>query len=167
MHTLTDGTVHVFTYKEGLLSKVAHDLRLSCDRFEVQLDGEQVTARFWPGTLVVDGVMRDGRLDAGGLSASDKAKIRSNIQNEILHTGRHAEAQFVGSLSGGRLSGKLTMLGRTVEVSAPVQVDEGRARGRVTLTPTRWGITPYRALFGAIKLQDRVEVAFDFALPVQ
>ena len=33
--------------------------------------------------------------------------------------------------------------------------------GEVTLTPTRWGIKPFKALMGAIKLKDRVLIRFD------
>jgi hypothetical protein len=32
--------------------------------------------------------------------------------------------------------------------------------------PTRWGIEPFKALLGAIKLDDRVLVKFDFASPI-
>ncbi|MEZ4248058.1 MAG: hypothetical protein R3B99_07445 [Polyangiales bacterium] len=31
----------VFTYKDGLLSKIAHDLRVKVERFEVKVDGAE------------------------------------------------------------------------------------------------------------------------------
>jgi hypothetical protein len=51
----TRGTLYVFTFKEGLLSKVAHDLRLSVQRFSVQVDGENVVAAIATSALTVDG----------------------------------------------------------------------------------------------------------------
>ena len=52
----------VFTFKEGLLSPVAHDLRISVTRFSVLLDGARstVTATFDTGSLLVDTAMKDG-----------------------------------------------------------------------------------------------------------
>src|SRR5690606_28852876 len=38
-----------------------------------------------------------------------------------------------------------------------------RVRARVTLRPSDWGIRPYKALAGAIRLQDRVIVDSDLA----
>jgi len=40
----------------------------------------------------------------------------------------------------------------------------GRARGSATITQSKWGIKPYSAFFGALRLRDEVEVEFDVAL---
>ena len=76
-HDAHDAELVVFTKKEGLLSKVAHDLRLSLARFEISRDGDTVRGRFWPDTLTVDGAMRDGRLDAGDVAANAFARASS------------------------------------------------------------------------------------------
>jgi hypothetical protein len=54
-----------------------------------------------------------------------------------------------------------SMVGKTAPARAPVQVDGHRLRAEFTLVPTQWGIPPYKALAGAIKLQDRVVVVLD------
>ena len=41
---------------------------------------------------------------------------------------------------------------------------EGRAQGSATIAQTRWGIRPYSALFGTLKLGDEVGVRFDVGL---
>lgn len=160
---ITTGTIQVFTFKEGLLSKVAHDLRLTLGQFEIDFDPESgsISGRFSPATLTVDGAMRDGRVDEGALKPKDKREIQGNIQKKILHTARHPEAVFTGSLDGTKVSGDLSLAGRTAPLDFTATVTDGRIRGRATLVPTRWGIQPYKALLGAIKLQDRVEVTFD------
>lgn len=156
------GTIQVFTYKDGLLARLAHDLRLTLQRFEIQRDGASVQARFWPRSLHVDGAIdRHGALDVGTLSDGDRRKIGENIANDVLHLDRFPEASFTGQIVGDVVEGELTLVGRSASVRVPVQAAGGRLRGEVTLVPSRWGIAPYKALAGAIKLQDRLRVVLD------
>ncbi len=159
--TSTAGTVRVFTFKDGLLSKVAHDLQLTLTRFEVTRDGDALTGRFWPATLTVDGSVKGGRVDPGGLRDKDKRDILNNINTKVLHTDRHPVAQFEGQRDGARVRGTLTLNGRSQPVDFAVREADGRVTGTVSLVPSRWGIAPFKALMGAIKLQDRVEVRLD------
>lgn len=155
-------TVHVFTFKDGLLARLAHDLRLSLRDFEIRREGPLLSARFRPAGLVVDGVVgKGGEVDRDALSESDRAKIRRNIADEILHTAHHPEINFAGELEGDTIDGRLTMVGRTAPVRSRVRVEGDRLRAEFTLVPSQWGIPPYRALAGAIRLQDRVVVALD------
>ena len=156
-------TIHVFTFKDGLLARLAHDLRLSLQRFEVRREGASLRGTFFPDSLVVDGVVgKGGRLDPEGLGAGDRDKIRRNMEGEILHTAAHPDITFTGALEPGDIvAGQLTMVGKTCPVRAPVRVAGGRIRAEFTLVPSQWGIAPYKALAGAIKLQDRVVVAID------
>lgn len=161
--TYRRGEIHVFTFKEGLLSKVAHDLRLTLERFEIAVDGDVVRGRFWPGSLGVDGTMRDGKLDPKGISDKDKRDIRGKISDKVLHTSRHAEVAFEGRATTGddghhRIEGTLALHGRRAPLTVTTVVDDAGARGEVTLTPSQWGIAPFKALLGAIKLHDRVVV---------
>ena len=156
------GTIHVFTYKDGLLARLAHDLRLTLQRFEIQRDGANVQARFWPGSLRVDGAIeRGGGLAVNTLSDGDRRKIGENMASDVLHLDRLPEASFVGQIERGVVEGELTLVGRSASVRVPVQAAGGRLRGEVTLVPSRWGIAPYKALAGAIKLQDRLLVTLD------
>lgn len=166
MNGTTEGTVQVFTFKEGLLSSVAHDLRLGLKRFELTVNGDTLTVRFWPESLEVDGPMKNGQLDAGGLSAKDRRDIHENIVEKILHTARNPEGRFEGRITPGEgpvrtATGTLTLHGQSQPLSVTARVENGRAKGEVDLVPTKWGIAPYKALMGAIKLQDRVRVSFD------
>lgn len=164
--TITEGTFHVFTFKDGLLARLAHDLRLTLERFELTVDGDEVSGRFWPASLRVDGVMSRGQLKPRGISDGDKRKIQGNINQKILHTGRYPEISFEGQGTpdgddAWRVQGALKMMGREAPVSLRVTRRGGRYQGEVELTPTRWGIQPYKALAGAIKLQDRLKVSFE------
>jgi hypothetical protein len=166
MQTLTDGRIQVFTFKRGLLSKVAHDLCLGLQRFEVRTDGEHVTGRFFLDSLHVEGAVKNGELDADALSDADKREIVGNIRDSILHTEKHPEAVFEGRAQkiaeGWRVHGVLELVGRREEIDLAVRKDGDRVGGEVELVPSRYGIEPFKALMGAIKLADRVIVRFEF-----
>ncbi len=160
--------IQVFTFKDGLLARLAHDLRLTLTGFEVRVTGSEIEARMWPESLRVDGVMRKGKLRADDLSASDKAKILSNLREDVMVTNRHPEVRFRGTFrpsgGGGTVDGQLEMLGKVQPVQIKLQVQGNRLAGTVELRPSRWGIRPYKALAGAIKLQDFVRI--ELSVPV-
>ena len=165
MATISDGRVEVFTFKTGVLSRVAHDLRFTLGRFEIHVEGHEVRGRFWPESLHVDGVMQGDTLDPSGLGESDKAEIVRTLRSKILRTLSypevHLEARATPDAQGYELTGTLELLGRREPICLSVRATSGRFTGEVELQPLRWGIEPYKALLGAIKLQDRVRVCFD------
>ena len=161
MQAKLHGTVRVFTFKEGLLSRVAHDLRLDVGEFRIELDGDTVEAKVDANSLTVDGVMKKGRLDRNGLRKRDMAQIQRTIRDEIFQTNRFPEIDFSGQRDGSRVSGQLHLKGRRAQVSFTANESGDRWRGRFEIQPSRWGIAPYKALMGAIKLKDRVVVEFD------
>lgn len=168
MKPVEGGRITVLTFKEGLLSKVAHDLQLSLERFKIQTDGSRVEAEFFPDSLVVEGAMRRGILDSGALSDGDRREIGANLREKVLRTEEHPSIKLTARAARDdgrlRLVGPLTMMGKSVELAFDVDDRGGFWRGEVELTPSRWGIHPFKALLGAIKLQDRVVVRFE--LPV-
>ncbi|NVB39774.1 YceI family protein [Pseudenhygromyxa sp. WMMC2535] len=159
--------VQLFTYKTGLLSRVAHDLRLSVGGPCVGRSGERVHAKLDPAAIVVDGVMSAGRLDPEALGRRDRAKIVATIRDEILHVRRFPSVDFEGTLreqgEGLRVEGSLTLHGvaRSLTIHATRDPGSGRVRASVELRPSEFGIPPYKALAGAIRLQDRVRVELD------
>ena len=161
MQTLSGARIQVFTFKRGLLSRAAHDLRLVLDRFEVQTDGEQVEARFWPESLRVEGALKDGVLAPDELSESNKAEILENIREKILRTDRYPEARFTGTAKDNHVRGELELVGETQPIELDFQEADGKLAAEVELVPTRWGIKPFKALLGAIQLEDRVVVRFE------
>jgi hypothetical protein len=155
--------VWLFTFKEGILSRVAHDLRLHVERFTVTREGDEIIARFEAASIVVDGVMHADRLDPNGLGQRDRDKITQTIRDDILRTRQHPSIEFRGRLDlpGLRCVGELTLLG----VRRPLTIHAKRERDHVcasvSLRPSEFGISPYKALAGAIRLQDRVRVDLD------
>jgi hypothetical protein len=169
LKALCQGRVEILTFKQGFLSAIAHDLRLHCARHEVKIEGRNVSARFFPDSLLVEGAMRGSAVDPQALSAEQKAEILSNIREKILRTRQHPEVTFVGEAEdeavGFRVAGDLELVGRRAPLSFLVRRMGGKLVGEVELKPSRWGIEPFRALLGAIRLQDRVVVRFDLEAP--
>lgn len=159
------GSVHVFTFKEGLLARAAHDLRLTVERFEVKVEADRLVATFETGSLRVDGAMREGTLAAGELSAGDRLEIEGVIRNRILVVDKYPEARLEARVerlgSRAELQGELELLGQRRGVTFEAErVDEagGDWLAKVELVPSRWGIRPYTAMLGALRLADRVRV---------
>ena len=61
------------------------------------------------------------------------------------------------------MQGELELIGvRTQPVAFDAQLHgDGRLTGSAAVKQTDWGIKPYSALFGTLKVADEVEVAID------
>lgn len=163
---MTTHEVRLFTFKAGLLSRIAHDLRLHVERFRIARHDDEIVASLDASSIVVDGVMHGSRLDPDGLGVRDRAKIAETIRSEVLHARAHPNIEFRGTLNADageriRVKGTLTLLGVRRPVSLDAVRSGQRVRGSVTLTPSEFGIRPYKALAGAIRLQDRVRIDLD------
>lgn len=154
-------TFEVYTWREGLLARVGHDLCIRVGEAKVEHDGDTIVVTVSAESLHVVGAMRDRDLDRNALSAKDRADIDEAIRAEVLHAWRHPTIVFRGGPDG---RGTLTLHGVERPLTVRVRVSGGRAAGEVELKPSAWGIAPYRALLGTLRLQDRVKVRFDVAV---
>lgn len=166
METLTDGDIWIYTYRTGLLKSVGHDLRLSLRDFEITHGDGEVSARFWTESIEVDGAIYEGELDRGELSSKDRAKIKGNIRDDVLETDAYPEVRFEGRYEPQddevyEIGGELEIVGVTNDLRMEVRRDGGRFVGGVELAPSDWGIEPYKALMGSLRLEDRVRIEFE------
>ena len=156
----------VFTFKEGLLSPIAHDLRIRITRFSIQVDEPQssVVASFDTSSLVVDTPMKDGAENPSALSAADKEKIAGQIRDDVLHSAKHGQAEFRSTSVTARpdggydVSGELALHGVTRPLTAQTQLVAGRQQVELKLNQPDFGITPYRAMLGTLKIQPEVTI---------
>lgn len=167
--------VLVFTFKEGLLSAVAHDLKIRVTRFAIHIDEETkaIDATFDPRSLRVVTAMKDGGEAHGALSDSDKAKIEQNILDDVLEPGKFPEIRFVSTSveedhqgTGYRVRGQLTLHGRTHDVAFTSFTDGEGQVAEVTIHQPDFGIKPYSAMLGTLRIKAdlRVSVALPGAL---
>lgn len=155
----------LFTYKEGLLSAVAHDLELRVGTFEIEVaeDRSSVRGTFDPRSIrVVDAIIQ-GKRSPGALSRRDKAKIESNIVSEVIPVKAHPDVRFTSTEvrevdAGWEIHGALEIAGQRRELIIPVQREDGKAVGEVTLHQPDFGIKPYTAMLGTLKVQPDIKV---------
>ena len=158
----SNATLSVQTRRGGAAAKAGHDLLL------------HVTA--WEGTLTIgeDGAPSAAELTADatslrvqkgtggmkGLDDSDKANIHQTIDDDVL---RRRDIAFRSTaVAGGRVEGELTLAGQTRPLALDVAIgDDGAVSATVTITQSDWGMKPYSALFGTLKVLDEVEVALE------
>jgi polyisoprenoid-binding protein YceI len=156
----------VFTFKEGLLSPMAHDLRIAVGTFSIDVDEAQgsVVASFDTSSLRVDTPMKDGAENPSALSASDKEKIAGQIREDVLHSSKFPAATFRSTKVAKRpdggfdLAGDLTLHGTTKPIQARTEVVNGRQQLDLTLNQPDFGITPYKAMLGTLKIQPDVKI---------
>jgi Fe-Mn family superoxide dismutase len=122
--------------------------------------------------LDVDGASLRVQEGTGGmqpLADEDKANIHQTIDDEILKRERirfrSTALDIPGDGSRMRVRGELTLLGTTAPVSFVLAVDgHGTLTGTAVVKQSDWGLTPYSALFGALRVADEVEVEIDAGL---
>ncbi len=158
--------LQVLTFREGLLSRLGHDLKMVLDHFEIAVEDGKVTARVQPESLRVEGAVEQGRLKVGAIDSADREKIRRTALSEVLEADRHPAITLEGRLEERdgtlRLEGDLILAGRRRPLPPTVVRRNGdRIHVSIELIPSRWGIRPYRAVAGALKVQDRVVVEVD------
>ncbi len=158
----TAAECRVFTFKEGALSAIAHDLELAVGRCTIEVsDALAIDARFALDSLRVLHAVKDGR-PTTALGDGDKRKIERTLADEVLAVRRHPEARFVGRAEpvgdAFLVTGELTLHGRTRAISTTTRVVGGRQQLELTLHQPDFGITPYRAMLGALKVKADVRV---------
>lgn len=155
----------VFTYKEGLLSPVAHDLKIQVTQFEISIpDSEDsVAATFDATSLRVGCAMKDGEDMPKALSKRDKRKTEANINKDVLRSRRFPQIVFratsVVRKSGQcQLEGELTLCGETRAIQLNAELGADGWTTETWINQPDFGIKPFTALMGTMKVKPRVKV---------
>src|SRR3954468_1462542 len=164
------GSIEVFTFREGALSALGHDLRLRASRFDIDVLADSVVARVDAGSLRVAAAMRAGTPAEGTLSEKDKAEIERNCAREVLEAHRHPEATFVSSEvkqtdGGWSVRGTLTIHGVPHEGTFDVQRKDGKAVARIDVDLRSFGMKPYSAMLGALRVKPQVLLVVEAPVP--
>jgi YceI-like domain len=159
-----DGTLSVHTERRGTVAKAGHDLLIHVKAWSATLDLDAPRL-----TLDADATslhVVEGRGGMMALGDDDLDNIRQTIDEEVLK--RH-DIEFrstaVERTDGGlAVQGDLTLVGVTRPVAFDLALDDGHVSGAAVITQTEWGMKPYTALFGALKVADEVRVEIDARL---
>lgn len=165
-HDASTAECLVFTFKEGLLSAIAHDLKIQVTRLSLQIDDATmaITAELDARSLRVVNAVKDGQDDPHSLSEADKNKIAGQIVDEVLHSNQHPVVRFESTAvtplddGGYDISGNLTLHGVTRPISTRTRVENGRQVAEVQIHQPDFGIKPFKAMLGTLKVQPDVRV---------
>ena len=159
-----DGILAVRTSRTGAVAKAGHDLLLHVTEWSATLDTDAPNV-----TLDADATSLRVREGTGGikpLGEDDHANIETTIDDEVL---RRRDIGFrstrVEKTDGGlHVEGDLTLAGQTRPLAFDLSLADDRVTGAAVVRQTEWGMKPYTALFGALKVADDVRVEIDAKL---
>lgn len=161
---------HVFTQREGLMAAVGHDLKLAVTRFSIRVgDNGNLTATLDAASLVVVASMHGAREDPASPSAKDRAQIERTIRDDVLQSRRHADIRFTAAAvnppdGASTFTGMLVLHGETRPVKVEVLRHGGGVVATALLHQPAFGITPYSAMLGALRLKPDVLVRVEAGL---
>jgi polyisoprenoid-binding protein YceI len=160
----------VKTGRTGAAAKAGHDLVIEVTAWQATLevadDPSQISVM-----LDADATSLRVREGTGGMQTlddADKASIVETINDDVL---KKVPVEFRSTavhVDGDQWSveGELTLAGRAAPLTFELTAGEGGSlSGSAVIKQSDWGIKPYSALFGALKVADEVTVAVEAHLP--
>jgi polyisoprenoid-binding protein YceI len=162
-----NGTLVVRTRRTGFASRVGHDLTIELTAWSAEVEvpdptepsSGRVEATIDLTTLTV----REGAGGAVPLTDRDRREIEGNARR-MLEVERYPTATFVAdritaTTSEATVNGMLALHGAQGPVTLHVrQVSPDRVHAEATVAQAAFGITPYSAFLGALKVHDEVAV---------
>jgi polyisoprenoid-binding protein YceI len=162
-------TCEIHTFREGLLAAIGHDLKIGVTRFTIDVDEATLAIR---ASFDARSLKVIGALAGGAVSAKDAAEIEDNIQSKVLDSGRFPTITFTSSTverEGGvlKIRGELDLHDKRRNLSMTSHQVGDRQVVEVTLHQPDFGIKPYRAPLGVIKVKPDLVVRVSIPWPAQ
>jgi polyisoprenoid-binding protein YceI len=161
------GTLVLHTRRAGVASKLGHDLTLVVTAWSAEVDvpnlADSGEGRVDATVDLFSVQVREGTGGAVPLTDRDRREIERTAQR-ILEVDRYPTATFSAdridaTAGGGTIGGTLTIRGTPAPLALQVRkISPNRWRVAATVTQSAFGIRPYSAFLGALKLRDEVEV---------
>jgi polyisoprenoid-binding protein YceI len=167
-----NATLAVRTARAGAAAKAGHDLLIHVTAWEATLvvaDDPDASSM----ELTADATSLRVQEGTGGIQAlgdEDVASIHQTIDEEVLGRQEISFRSTGVEADGDRLRarGDLTIVGNTQPIEFDlVSGDGGELSASAVVTQTAFGMKPYSALFGALKVKDEVEVMLEGHLDAQ
>ena len=159
------------TFRDGLAATAGHDLTIEVTRWSGVLEinddlsPASLEVRIDMGALAV----RGGTGGIKPLSDRDRREIAVTAR-KVLGSDRYPEAVFATGTftpapSGGEISGTFTLRGTARPLTLRVgETGPGRYHAEATVVQSGYGIKPYTAFLGALRVRDAIDVAIDVDL---
>jgi hypothetical protein len=151
-----NATLTVRTGKGGAAAKAGHNLVLEVTRWSATLGDDAAELTADARSLRV----RSGHGGIAPLGAEEKAGIAQTIDDEVL---RGSAIAFRSTRVARRddtveVAGELELAGRRRPLTFTLHQRDGGVAGSARIKQTDWGMKPYSALFGTLKVADDVTV---------
>jgi polyisoprenoid-binding protein YceI len=158
-----NATLRVKTGRSGAAAAAGHDLDIEVQSWEATLEiGDASSLKLTADATSLHVVKGEGGMKA--LSEDDKGDIRKSIDKDVLKKKAitFTSSSVEESGDGLAVKGDLEIAGKSAPTSFTLTVgDDGAVSGSATLSQKDFGIKPYSALFGALKVNNDVEVVVD------
>lgn len=160
------------TSRDGFGARAGHDLVIEVTRWsgELTVSDEQTPAGLEVRADLHSLTVREGTGGVKPLTDRDRREIAVTAR-KVLGADRHPEATFTASgikpdgSNGWLIDGTLTLGGSTRPVQLRAsETEPGRYRAVGSVTQSEFGIKPYTAFLGALKVRDEVGVEARVAL---
>ncbi|MGH9225842.1 MAG: YceI family protein [Acidimicrobiales bacterium] len=165
-----NGRLLVKIEREGMAKKAGHDLTLEVASWgaDVTVDGDNPAN----SQMKVNADSRSFQVVEwhGGvkpMTEGDKKDIKKNIDEKCI---KNSDISFQSTsvnptANGARVSGDLSINGASQPAQFEIQLDGGIARCTAQIQQSLFGIKPFSAFMGALKVRDVVEIEFEGKLP--
>lgn len=167
--------VRIHTFAEGLLARLAHDLELVCGELSGSAS-RRVNGGATAGTAVVVAPLRgfsvggvlakDGRVDEGALSPTERRDILAKMRADVFRAGPDGVVSVEVDLDAGAARVRVVPPnGKAVELvvrpDLRAEGDSVRATGAFELSLKAIGSAGVKGPMGAFRVKDGARVSFD------
>jgi len=163
-----NATLSVRTGRSGAAAKAGHDLLIDVTEWSATIVVRdepaaatlELTAN--PSSLRV----REGTGGMQALGEEDLDNIHQTIDDEVLRRRTISFRSRSAELAPGegliRAEGELELFGNSRPIAFNLRISaDGAVAATAVVKQSEWGMKPYTALFGALKVADEVEVVLE------
>lgn len=163
------GTVTIRTGVAGSAARMGHRLVIAVTdwRADIEMDGDIPTAVTF--TAELDSLsVQSGKGGVTPLTVVDKQVIKRNAA-KVLESSEFPQVEFRSEsllVTEGTVdvAGTLTIHGVSEPLDTTLTLRDGRVTGSIPITQSDFGIHPYSAMLGQLKVNDEVMVELDIAV---
>jgi hypothetical protein len=164
----TNSSCRVYTRRMGLLGAIGHDLEIRVTDYSIEVDqaGLQAHATFSARSLHVAWAVEGQQPRPGKLSTKDTQQIDQHIAQDVLEASKYPNIEFHSTriephADGYRVQGRLLLHGQERSIELSVQRRDSRLVAEVTVRQPDFGIAPFRAFGGALRVRPEVLACFE------
>ncbi len=164
-----NATLKVRTARKGAAAKAGHDLLIEVTTWKATIEaGAEAVATTIRLTADARSLrVREGTGGIKSLGEDDRKSIHQTIDDEVLKgTAIEFASTAARDAAGGlEVDGELELFGRRHPVSFVLRLgDAGKLSASTRVRQSDWGMKPYSALFGALKVADELTVELEGTL---